>query len=129
MNKRLFGTLPLLLILAASPAMLADETRPPDYSREALLQIFGDFYTPERPNALEWDVAIGRSRIHVTFLPIVLPVLGGASRTDLMPDVNPFELMGTTFPSTRAMVALDDRNVAKAIRQIERRRARERRWR
>lgn len=129
MNKCLFRTLPLLLILAASPAMVADETRPPDYSREALLVMFVDFYAPEKPDSLEWDVPIAGSRVRVRFLPLVLPLLSNGSRGDLMPPVSAFDLLNVSFPSTRAMVALDDRNVRKAIRQIERRRAREARYR
>lgn len=128
MNTRRLATFLLLaLLVAAVPAAAEDPPLQPDYSREALLVMYGDFY--RTPLSADWKIPIGRSRIHLYFLPVVLPLFFDAPRGNLMPPVVPSALLNVSFPATKGMYALDDRDVAKAIRQIEKRRAREARFR
>lgn len=122
MNRRMFRTLLLLLILAAPSVMRGEEMPPPDFSRQALLRIFGDFYS----NADTWlrqNVSLGSTDFRLQFAPVVLPLLREGAQTDLMPAVSPFELMNVSFPASRDMVAVDDPSVSNAIDEIEARRA------
>jgi hypothetical protein len=126
MNTRLLGVLLVTVLLFVPALALAAVPQSPDYSREALLRIFGDFYAPPPASSpLQWDVPIAGSRVRLHYIPILLPLARGMFHGNPMPAVSPFELLNVSFPSTKAMVAIDDRNLKKAIRQIERRRDRE----
>lgn len=121
MNRHLFRTL-LLLLAFLVPSTMAAATQPmlPDFSRAALLRIFGDFYAAAESSRLEWTAG---SNTRVRFAPVVLPLLYDSPHADLMPPVSPFALMNAEYPATRSMVAVDDRNVATAIQEIEARQA------
>lgn len=103
--KTFLITSSIALLLAAPVA--AEKT---DYSRGALFEIF----VAPAPPPVEGFSSRGASIEYRTgstvfrFLPIMLPIAGTEPRHSPMPAVDPFALMGTVFPDTRATISRFD---------------------
>jgi len=107
MFGRRVGTTLSVLALFLLTLSAGGSTSSPDYSKEALLEVFRDDDRP-RPEAYKHIGpgyvqfrALG-SDFRLFFLPIMAPLAGTFSSTSPTPMIDPFEVMRTDFPSREA---------------------------